>query len=37
MREFHHVGLPTDEKQPGEVYVEETKVWVTDIPTGLSI
>ncbi len=30
MREFHHVGLPTDEKQPGEVYVEETKVWVTD-------
>jgi len=30
MREFHHVGLPTDEKQPGEVYVEETKVWVTN-------
>ena len=30
MREFHHVGLPTDEKQPGEVYVPATKVWVTD-------
>ena len=30
MREFHHVGLPTDDKQPGEVYVAATKVWVTD-------
>ncbi|MEA3247625.1 MAG: hypothetical protein U9Q74_15840 [Gemmatimonadota bacterium] len=30
MRKFHHIGLPTDDKQPGEVYVEETKVWVTD-------
>ncbi len=30
MREFHHVGLPTDEKQPGEIYIEETKVWITD-------
>lgn len=30
MREFHHMGLPTDDKQPGEVYVEATKVWVTD-------
>jgi len=29
MREFHHLGLPTTEKQPGEVYVEDTKVWVT--------
>lgn len=27
---FDHVGLPTDEKQPGEMYVPETKVWVTD-------
>jgi len=26
---FHHIGMPTDEKQPGESYVEETKVWVT--------
>ena len=30
MREFHHIGLPTDTKQPEEVYVPETKVWVTD-------
>ena len=30
MREFHHIGLPTDDKQPGEVYVPATKVWVTD-------
>jgi len=30
MRNFHHVGIPTDEKQPGEVYVEATKVWVTE-------
>jgi hypothetical protein len=29
-REFHHIGLPTDVSQPGEVYVEETRVWVTD-------
>ncbi|MHC1769203.1 MAG: VOC family protein [Verrucomicrobiia bacterium] len=30
MRQFHHLGLPTDEKQPGETYVPATKVWVTD-------
>ena len=30
MRRFHHIGLPTDDKQPGEVYVADTKVWVTD-------
>jgi hypothetical protein len=24
------MGLPTDEKQPNEMYVAETKVWVTD-------
>lgn len=30
MRQFHHVGIPTDEEQPGEVYVEDTRVWVTD-------
>ncbi|MCC7491397.1 MAG: hypothetical protein IT204_03575 [Fimbriimonadaceae bacterium] len=29
MRTFHHIGLPTDDKQPGEAYVEATKVWVT--------
>ena len=26
---FHHIGLPIDDAQPGETYVEETKVWVT--------
>ena len=30
MREFHHIGLPTDESQPGEFFVEDTRVWVTD-------
>lgn len=30
MREFHHIGLPTDESHPGEYFVEDTKVWVTD-------
>ena len=30
MRIFDHVGVPTDQKQPGEVYVEATKVWITD-------
>ena len=30
MRQFHHIGLPTDQKQLGEVYVEQTKLWVTD-------
>ncbi len=29
IRHFHHIGLPTDEKQPGEAYIEDTKVWVT--------
>ena len=29
MREFDHVGLPTDKKQKGETYVAATKVWVT--------
>ena len=30
MRTFDHVGIPTDEQRPGEMYVAETKVWVTD-------
>jgi hypothetical protein len=30
MRQFHHVGIPTDDKQAGEVYVADTKVWVTE-------
>jgi len=27
---FDHVGVPTTEKQPGEVFVAETRVWITD-------
>ena len=30
MKQFDHVGLPTTDKQPNEMYVVETKVWVTD-------
>ncbi len=33
MRQFQHVGLTTDEKQPGEVFVPATKVWVTNPDT----
>lgn len=33
MRKFDHVGIPTGDKQPNELYVSETKVWVTD-PAG---
>ena len=29
MPQFHHIGLPTDQKQPNETYVPDTKVWVT--------
>ena len=29
-RAFHHVGLPTEDRQADETYVEETRVWVTD-------
>lgn len=28
--QFDHVGIPTAEEKPGAVYVEATKVWVTD-------
>jgi hypothetical protein len=30
MRVFDHVGVPTADKHPDEMYVEATKVWVTD-------
>ncbi len=30
MRKFDHVGVTTDDRQPNEMYVEETRVWVTD-------
>jgi hypothetical protein len=28
--EFSHVGLITDQSQPGEVFVAATRVWITD-------
>jgi hypothetical protein len=28
--QFSHVGLITDEPQPGEVFVAATRVWITD-------
>jgi hypothetical protein len=31
--QFDHIGIVTDEKKPGERYVEATKVWVTDMAT----
>jgi len=30
MRQFHHVGVITTEVQPAEIYVPETKVYVTN-------
>ena len=30
MREFHHIGMITDQQQAGEEWVEETRVWVTN-------
>ncbi len=27
---FDHVGIPTDDVQPGESWVEATRVWVTN-------
>ncbi|MDF1744865.1 MAG: hypothetical protein P1V19_14305 [Gimesia sp.] len=30
MRQFHHVGVITDDPQPEEIYVSETKVHVTN-------
>lgn len=29
MREFDHIGLPTEVKRPNEMWVESTRVWVT--------
>lgn len=28
--EFSHVGMITTEKKPGEVFIEATRVWITD-------
>jgi hypothetical protein len=30
MRAFDHVGIPTFDRHDGELYVPETKVWITD-------
>ncbi|MFB3827863.1 MAG: hypothetical protein ACE15B_13915 [Bryobacteraceae bacterium] len=30
MRVFDHVGVPSDEKRPREMWVADTRVWVTD-------
>ena len=30
MREFDHIGLITEVKRPDEMWVEATRVWVTD-------
>ena len=30
MRRFHHVGIITDQVQPGEIYVAQTRVHVTN-------
>lgn len=29
-KHFHHIGLPTTEPQPGESWVESTRVWVSN-------
>ena len=29
-RIFHHIGLPTDQSRPGEVFIEATRVWISD-------
>ena len=28
--EFSHIGIVTDDKKPGEVFVEATRVWITN-------
>ena len=28
--EFSHIGIPTSEKKAGEVFVEATRVWITN-------
>jgi hypothetical protein len=29
MREFDHIGFPSEVKRPNEMFVESTRVWVT--------
>jgi hypothetical protein len=33
VREFHHLGIPTDVKREGETYLEEFKVYVSGFET----
>lgn len=30
MTEFDHIGIITEEKKPDEIFVEATRVWITD-------
>ena len=30
MRQFHHVGIPTDTPRDGETYLQDGKVYITD-------
>ncbi len=29
-KEFHHVGMPTTEKQPDEIYISDMDLYITD-------
>lgn len=29
-KEFHHIGIPTTEKQPNEIYLADSKLYITD-------
>lgn len=33
MRRYHHLGIPTTERRPGERYLSEFKVWVSGYET----
>lgn len=33
MRRYHHLGIPTTEKRPGEVYLEKYKMYVSGYGT----
>jgi hypothetical protein len=30
LRKYHHLGIPTDNKQPGEIYLERYRLFCTD-------
>ncbi len=31
MRTFHHFGIPTDQPREGETYLEDAKLFITDV------